>query len=381
MKNQKQQIDLTYCRSSDEISNEEYNDNEAYTKKLIEDVVKKSQISPAMTSIYLYKNQLNSKIFTKLIDSFAKLSSLNELIFAENNLTNQEATSIAKVIQKNKSLTDLYIREKKITDEGIADIFMAISHNKALENLALVDMPLSIYNIRILHDAIQNKESLKTIRLYHCNIDDEGAITIADAITHIPSLTLMRLDSNPIPQATIKYINELTTEHQLHPNVATKSHKLYLAPLAQKTTTLCIDAAIYDDDYSLAFDNLAKTISNNLLPLTKSIKIADTAIDTLRFFHHPSYENSREVLIDVNQLFGMYYGNNIYLRAIILFNALENVQQGEYSKAIQQSLESIAFASASHIIASSEIYGAILAGYGLYQLGCNAYEFYQEIFE
>ncbi len=348
-----------------------------------------------LESIYFYHNQFSPEAWEGLFDTFQGIETLRELIFIENNLS--EAKALAKAITENQALTSFALQEPKISDEGIKDLVLAIENNKSLKEFRLTNMYLSLDNLRMLHDVIQDKLSLKTIILDNAGIDNEGAIIIANALVQNPSLIKVDLPRNNIWHKISDHIKSITDTHKLSPKAEIKPQKLYLDYLPElptkysppstkslsKTALLSIDAAIHDEGYAIPFDNVAKAMLD--LPIMQGIKVADTFIDVLRLAHTYSYEHLQEVVVDINQLCGMYYGNNLYTSAIIVANALANIQQGQIAEAVYQSAASFAFISAASIIANNDlladIYAFGVAGYALYELGRNAYEFYQETVE
>jgi hypothetical protein len=284
-----------------------------------------------LESIYFYQNDLSSAAWERLFDTFQGIETLRELIFIENNLS--EAKGLAKEITRNTALTSFALQEPNISDEGMADLVLAIANNKALKEFRLTKMHLSLDNLRMLHDVIQDKPSLKTIILDDCGIDDEGAMIIANALVQNPSLIQVALPRNNIWHNILEHIKEITDTHKLYPKAKIKQEKLYLTdweaselptkysppstiiktnghtdlffncegaqltnecvstPIHDKNkdsifipeeykslsrkALLSIDAAIYDEGYTIPFDNFAKAMLT--LPIMQGIKVADTS--------------------------------------------------------------------------------------------------------
>jgi hypothetical protein len=114
------------------------------------------------------------------------------------------------------------------------------------------------------------------------------------------------------------------------------------------------------------------------------IKALDTAVDTLRFLHAPSFENWRTAVLDVNHLAGMYYGSNVYFYAIMASDVLDKAYEGKWYEAAQDTALSVAYLSCYSLLMSNAIIAEVLLPvyvvHSAYHLAANAYDLYQEVF-
>jgi uncharacterized protein YacL (UPF0231 family) len=141
------------------------------------------------------------------------------------------------------------------------------------------------------------------------------------------------------------------------------------------------DLLVFEDSatFSGANDFLGGGVKDIAYQANLGIKALDTAVDTLRLVYAPSVENLYTVVKDVNHLFSMCYGGNIYSYAIMASSVLAKAYEGKWYEVAQETA-----LSASFLLESNEIIAGILPAalmiYGAYHVGANAYDLYQEIF-
>ncbi|WP_165379520.1 hypothetical protein [Rickettsiales endosymbiont of Peranema trichophorum] len=139
-----------------------------------------------------------------------------------------------------------------------------------------------------------------------------------------------------------------------------------------------------DIDINAIIAEKAAKIQVAMYKASLGIKVADTVVDVLRVVNKPTFENSKELVLDVAHLYGMYKGLNGYGLAIGTLEATYQAYQGEYAEALKHVVITGAYMTLPVVMAATGVpyaslaFAVVMTAYSGYHLLYNVHSLYTE---